>query len=235
MRPLSWRPLTSPATSSTLPPPCRTGGSLTLIVLTLDATSTPSVAGSVASIFFFLAFMMLGSVAYRGSFSRRSVVMIMGRSAAMVSSPPSISRVTVARPPSRTTLEAKAAWGRPMRAASICPVWFESSSIACFPRKKRSGFSRSATALSSFATPNERTSPSILTWIARSAPMASAVLSVSCDVCGPTDTATISVTTPFSLRRTASSTAISQKGFMLIFTPAVSTPEWSGFTRILTA
>lgn len=39
---------------------------------------------------------------------------------------------------------------------------------------------------------------------------------------------------PFSLSRTASSTAISQKGFMLCFSPAVSTPVPSALTRTLT-
>ena len=48
------------------------------------------------------------------------------------------------------------------------------------------------------------------------------------------DTTTISVAAPFSLRRTASSTAISSKGFMLILTPCVSTPEPSAFTRTFT-
>jgi hypothetical protein len=48
------------------------------------------------------------------------------------------------------------------------------------------------------------------------------------------ETATISVASPFSFRRTASSTAISSKGFIDIFTLAVSTPEPSGLTRTLT-
>ncbi len=43
-----------------------------------------------------------------------------------------------------------------------------------------------------------------------------------------------SVATPFSFRRTASSTAISSKGFMLIFTLAMSTPVLSDFTRTFT-
>ena len=38
----------------------------------------------------------------------------------------------------------------------------------------------------------------------------------------------ISVATPFSFRRTASSTAISSKGFMLILTLAMSTPRAVG-------
>ena len=43
-----------------------------------------------------------------------------------------------------------------------------------------------------------------------------------------------SVATPFSFRRTASSTAISSNGFMLILTLAMSTPLPSDLTRTLT-
>jgi hypothetical protein len=51
---------------------------------------------------------------------------------------------------------------------------------------------------------------------------------------GPIETTMISVAVPFSLRRTASSMAISSKGFIDIFTFARSIPDPSGFTRILT-
>ena len=54
---------TSSFTSATLPPPLRLAGSVTLSVVSRGATSTPSVAGLVTSSGFFLAFMMLGSVA----------------------------------------------------------------------------------------------------------------------------------------------------------------------------
>ncbi len=64
--------------------------------------------------------------------------------------------------------------------------------------------------------------------------MASAVRMVSWQACGPIETAMISVATPASLRRTASSTPISSKGFIDILTLAVSTPVLSGLTRILT-
>src|SRR6185437_3734159 len=50
----------------------------------------------------------------------------------------------------------------------------------------------------------------------------------------PQDTATISVTTPFSFNRTASSTAISSNGFIDILTFAMSMPDASGLTRTLT-
>ena len=68
----------------------------------------------------------------------------------------------------------------------------------------------------------------------RSAPIASAVRIVSCACGGPIETATISVALPASFNRTASSTAISSKGFIDILTLAVSTPVLSALTRILT-
>jgi hypothetical protein len=70
--------------------------------------------------------------------------------------------------------------------------------------------------------------------MARSAPMAMAVRRVSWHCVTPQDTAMTSVATPFSFRRTASSTAISSKGFMLILTLAMSTPLPSDLTRTFT-
>jgi hypothetical protein len=64
--------------------------------------------------------------------------------------------------------------------------------------------------------------------------MASAVRSVSWQACSPQETTTISLTAPDSLRRTASSTAISSNGFIDILTLAVSTPLPSALTRTLT-
>ena len=61
-----------------------------------------------------------------------------------------------------------------------------------------------------------------------------AVRSVSWHWVTPQETAITSVTTPFSFKRTASSTAISSKGFMLILTFAISTPVPSDLTRTLT-
>jgi hypothetical protein len=57
---------------------------------------------------------------------------------------------------------------------------------------------------------------------------------VSWHCCTPQETAMTSVATPFSFSRTASSTAISSKGFMLIFTLAMSTPVLSDLTRTFT-
>ena len=53
---------TSSATSATLMPALRLGGSATLRVFRRGATSTPSSAGVVVAISFFLAFIMLGNV-----------------------------------------------------------------------------------------------------------------------------------------------------------------------------
>ena len=64
--------------------------------------------------------------------------------------------------------------------------------------------------------------------------MASAERSVSAHALGPIVTAVMSATTFFSFRRTASSTAISQKGFMECFTLAMSTAVFAAFTRTLT-
>jgi hypothetical protein len=64
--------------------------------------------------------------------------------------------------------------------------------------------------------------------------MAMAVRRVSWHWATPQETAITSVTTPASFRRTASSTAISSKGFMLILTLAMSTPLPSLLTRTLT-
>ena len=96
------------------------------------------------------------------------------------------------------------------------------------------GCSLSTTARRSFATASGCSSTSVSTRIARSAPSASAVRSVSWQAERPQDTATISVATPFSFMRTASSTAISSNGFIDILTFAVSTPLPSVFTRTFT-
>ena len=158
--------------------------------------------------------------------------MIAGILSSSVSSPPSISRVTsivAASPDAIASFEAKVPCAQPSRAASIWPVWLQSSSIACLPRMTRRGFSLATIAFSSLATASGCSSASVTTWMPRSAPIASAVRIVSCACCGPIDTAMISVAMPFSLSRIASSTPISSNGFIDILTLAVSTPLPSGF------
>ena len=49
--------------------------------------STPKLAGSIFAIFFFLAFMILGRVAYLGSFNRRSAEITAGSDTEISSSP----------------------------------------------------------------------------------------------------------------------------------------------------
>ena len=160
--------------------------------------------------------------------------MTAGNVTATVSSPPSTSRVAITLPPASSSLLAKVACGQSARAASICPVWLASSSMACLPRNTSCGCSLSATALSSLATASGCSSSPVSTRIARSAPMARAVRNVSWQVATPHDMATISVTMPFSFRRTASSTAISSNGFILILTLSRSSPLLSDLTRTLT-
>ncbi|MCY1241416.1 hypothetical protein D9M72_543140 [compost metagenome] len=126
------------------------------------------------------------------------------------------------------------ACGRPASAATIWPVWFESSSMACLPRITSCGCSLSISAFSSLATASGCRSSFDSTRMPRSAPMAIAVRRVSWHCVTPHETATTSVTTPASFRRTASSTAISSNGFMLILTLARSTPVPSALTRTLT-
>ena len=58
---------------------------------------------------------------------------------------------------------------------------------------------------------------------------------VSSALSGPMDTATTSLAVFFSFSLTASSTAISQNGFIDIFTLPRSTPLLSGSTRTFTA
>mmetsp|Transcript_71316 Transcript_71316/g.195456 ORF Transcript_71316/g.195456 Transcript_71316/m.195456 type:complete len:237 (-) Transcript_71316:112-822(-) len=225
----------SSSTLSTLAPPSRFGGSSTLITLRCGLISTPRSSGVNLAIFFFFAFMMLGSVAYRGSLRRRSAVTTAGVFIASVSMPVSVSRVTSRLPSLMVSSDANAPCGHSMSAASIWPVWLQSSSIACFPRITTSGISFSHTAFISLATWIGSVSASVTMCTPRSAPIASAVRSCSCEAVGPTVTAMISVATFFSLSRTASSTAISSNGFIDILTLAVSTPDLSGFTLIFTA
>mmetsp|Transcript_1344 Transcript_1344/g.3582 ORF Transcript_1344/g.3582 Transcript_1344/m.3582 type:complete len:247 (+) Transcript_1344:992-1732(+) len=233
-------PLSLSTSSSTLPrmrPPSRLGGASTLSTESLGETSTPRSSGERLSRGFFLAFMMLGSVLYRGSFSRRSVVTTAGVRSPTVSRPPSTSRTTSSLwPPSCTSsCDANVPWGHPSSPASIWPVWLLSPSMLCLPISTRSGSCRATMARSSLARARGSRSASVCTCSPRSAPIAMAVLSVSWHCLGPMDTATTSVASFFSFSLTASSTAISQNGFIDIFTDAVSTPDPSGLTRILAA
>jgi hypothetical protein len=81
----------------------------------------------------------------------------------------------------------------------------------------RPGCSASTTPLRILATASDSTTPSALTRMPRSAPIANPVRIVSVACYGPIETQITSVALPASLRRNASSTAISSNGFIDIF------------------
>ena len=132
-------------------------------------------------------------------------------------------------PPAISSFEANVACGQPSSAASIWPVWLASSSIACLPMITSCGAllrdDRLAAAWRPRAAAARRRSRRGCRGRRR---CASAVRSVSWQAATPQETATISVATPASFSRTASSTAISSKGFIDILTLAVSTPAAVG-------
>src|SRR6056297_1543753 len=225
---------TSSWTDSSIRPPERFGGGSKAVIRSDGPASTPSSASAISSSGLRLAFMMSGSLTKRGSLRRRSEVSTAGRSTSSVSSPASTSRVTVAVSPSRSTLEAKVAWGRCHRAASIWPVWLQSSSIACLPRKTIFGSSFSTSFSSARAAASGWISSSVTTCSARSAPMARPVRSCCWQSLPPIEQTMTSSALPASLIRRASSSAISSNGLIDIFTPSVSTPEPSDLTRTRT-
>ena len=109
-----------------------------------------------------------------------------------------------------------------------------SSSIACLPIITRSGLILLHIDVRILATDNGSSLDMQFTKIPESAPIAKAFLMVSCTSGKPMDTAIISLATPFSFNRRASSTAISSKGFIDIFTLSNSTSVSSFLTRTLT-
>ena len=134
--------------------------------------------------------------------------------------------------PSITSFDAKVPCGQPVSAASIWPVWLQSSSIACLPRMTRPGFSASTMALRIWRPRAARSRSVGLHQDAavgahgeRGADGLGGLLRTDRDQ-------TISVALPASLSRIASSTAISSNGFIDILTLASSTPEPSLLTRI---
>src|SRR5439155_1025555 len=139
------------------------------------------------------------------------------------------SRVTLADSwsPASSSLEAKVACGHCSSSASICPTQFESSSIACLPRRTRSGFSLSTSFWRTRATASGSSVCSESTRMARSAPMASPVRSCSCALFVPIETSTTSLPATFSFTRSASSIAISSKGLIthLTLSPTMLLPS----------
>lgn len=107
---------TSSSTDETLTPAERFGGSVidrkeTRELISLISSDNPSDEAVSVAMGLDLAFIMLGRVAYRGSFKRKSVVISAGKGQEMVSKPPSISRVTLTTLSFnfKSTLEAKVA------------------------------------------------------------------------------------------------------------------------------
>ncbi|KAH3670775.1 hypothetical protein OGAPHI_001291 [Ogataea philodendri] len=123
------------STEPTFKPPCLAGGSSSFKISSLFSIETPKSSTLSFSKGFFLAFIIFGSVTNLGSFNLKSVVIIIGKDALTTSTPPSISRSTsTVESLLILTFDAFVACGQLSRPASIWPVWFESSSIACLPK-----------------------------------------------------------------------------------------------------
>ena len=92
-----WPPSLSLAmrvsTSGRIDPAFLVGGSSTETISILGEVSIPRSFDVTFLMGFFLAFMIFGRVAYRGSFNRKSALKTAGVFILMTSSPPSISRV----------------------------------------------------------------------------------------------------------------------------------------------
>src|SRR4030065_583525 len=79
---------TSSATSATFPPPARSWGGARKGRRTFGLVAAPRESAGITFISFFFAFMIPGRDAYRGSFSRRSVVITAGSVTPIVSRSP---------------------------------------------------------------------------------------------------------------------------------------------------
>ena len=86
--------------------PCARAASASFFTTTFGARSTPSEAAASSSIGFFFAFMIPGSDAKRGLLRRRSVVTTAGSVTSSVSTPPSTSRTTWSALPSAESMQA---------------------------------------------------------------------------------------------------------------------------------
>ena len=129
------------------------------------------------------------------------------------------------------------ACGQPSSAASIWPVWLQSSSIACLPRMTKLGLLRVDDGLQELGN-RQRLDRLAVRRLDEDAAVgahrqrgADGLLRLRR---ADGDDDDLRAPLPFSFRRTASSTAISSKGFIDILTLARSTPDPSDLTRILT-
>mmetsp|Transcript_63631 Transcript_63631/g.125898 ORF Transcript_63631/g.125898 Transcript_63631/m.125898 type:complete len:229 (+) Transcript_63631:82-768(+) len=151
------------STSATFLPPALAGGSSTFNTCTRGAKSTSRESALITSIFFFLAFIRFGSVAYRGSFKRRSAEITAGSGICSSWIPASTSRATLTDVlvSSTVTCEADPACGqprRPARMAAVCPA---SLSMACLPSNTIEGVSFSTIFANNFATERDCNSWSV--------------------------------------------------------------------------
>mmetsp|Transcript_63633 Transcript_63633/g.125902 ORF Transcript_63633/g.125902 Transcript_63633/m.125902 type:complete len:235 (+) Transcript_63633:200-904(+) len=157
------------STSATFLPPALAGGSSTFKTCNRGARSTPKESALMTSIGFFFAFMRFGSVAYRGSFKRRSAEMTAGTGMRTSWMPASTSRATViiVLVSSKVTWEADPACGQPRRPARIEAVCPASLSMACLPSNTSVGFSFATIFSSSFATERDCNSWSVRMLVCR--------------------------------------------------------------------
>lgn len=146
-----WSFSISSSISLTLTPPFFFAGSYVSTISTLLGWS-PNELNSTSSMFAFLAFIIWGNDAIFGVLSLRSHVMTAGDLNFIVSRPVSTYLVTSTSLPLISTFEAKVAWGQFNNPAKIWPVWLQSSSTDCFPKRTRSIFYLSTKCLSAWAT-----------------------------------------------------------------------------------
>ena len=205
-----------------LPAALALGGSTTLSVFRRGATSTPSASG-----FSRLERLLLRLHDVRQRRVARLVQAQVGRDDRgqlhldRLQAAVDLARhLRASRRRSRPSRRTSPAASRAAPRASGRSGWRRRRSPAC-RGSRAAAASFSTTAFSSFATASGCSSTSVSTRIARSAPMASAVRSVSWHAATPARDRDTSVATPASLSRTASSTAISSNGFIDILTFAV--------------
>lgn len=112
------------STDPTIIPPCLSDGISTFSTLSLGVTSMPRSAKFTCSIGFFLALIILWTLANLGVFNLRSQVKTAGNLTSIFYKPKSTSLVTVAFlfAASSSILELKVADGIPKIDPSICPV-----------------------------------------------------------------------------------------------------------------
>src|SRR6266542_3618733 len=216
-------------------PPPRAGGSS--IASTSTRVGSSPIAAARSGISFFFAFMIPGREGYRGSFSLFCTVSNARPLALQISWPPSTSFQISVPPFAGANFVTTLTWGQPSTSASAGPTKPWSSSDACFPQRTRSGPASSTTPLSARAIPSApaESTPSPLTRVASSQPIASAWRRASFARGPPTVTTLTTVSGCPSLCSSASSMAYSSYGEIDHVTPSVTTdlPSGATFTRVV--